>query len=127
MSAMWMKKFPKFSMLLSIRALDHVVSCGSFLTVVCLSVTSLTVDLWQYYVCCIRSGVTLCTHFMMLYLYHMRVTRGALVAHRYCYVPPSLQNFHSPLSASVERSCRHCIRWCRTVGFKSWANDFLLT
>ena len=29
------------------------------------------VDLWQYYVCCIWSGVTLCTLFMVLYLWSM--------------------------------------------------------
>ena len=34
----------------------------------CLSVTLHIVDLWQYYVCCTRSGVTRCTLIMMLYL-----------------------------------------------------------
>ena len=37
-----------------------------------LSVTLHIVDLWQYYVCCARSGVTWCTLFMGLYLGRMR-------------------------------------------------------
>ena len=39
---------------------------------VCLSVTSHIVDLWQYYVCCIRSDVTQCL-FMVLYLWQLSV------------------------------------------------------
>ena len=35
---------------------------------VCLSVTFLIVDLWQYYVCCICPGATLCTLVMVPYL-----------------------------------------------------------
>ena len=34
---------------------------------VCLSITLLLVDLWHYCVCCIWSGVTRCTLFMVLY------------------------------------------------------------
>ena len=50
---------------------------------VCLSVTLLIVDLWQYYVCCTRSGVTRYTLFMELFLYVPgRVTRGAVITHR---------------------------------------------
>ena len=37
----------------------------------CLSVTLPIVDLWQYYVCCTRSGVTCCTLFMVLFLCRM--------------------------------------------------------
>ena len=40
---------------------------GSYLGV-CLSVTWLIVDLLQFCVCCIRSGVTRCTRLMMRYL-----------------------------------------------------------
>ena len=51
---------------------DSVVSGARFLTWArCLSVTLLIVDLWQYCVCCIRSGVTRCTLFMVLYLYRI--------------------------------------------------------
>ena len=54
-----------------LRLLDRVASGASFLTGVCLSVTSHIVDLWQYYVCCTRSGVTRCTLFMVLFLSRM--------------------------------------------------------
>ena len=36
-----------------------------------MSVTLHIVDLWQYYVCCTRSGVTRCTLFMVLFLCRM--------------------------------------------------------
>ena len=53
----------------------------------CLSETLHIVDLWQHYVCCIRSGVTRCTYFITLKMGSMpvRITRGALVSHRYTY------------------------------------------
>ena len=38
---------------------------------VCLSVAFLFINLWQYCVCCIKSGVTRCTLFMVLYLDHV--------------------------------------------------------
>ena len=41
-----------------LKLLDRVVSGARFLTGVCLSVTLLIVDLRQYCVCYIRSGVT---------------------------------------------------------------------
>ena len=37
----------------------------------CLSATLHIVDLWLYYVCCTRSGVTRCTLFMVLFLCRM--------------------------------------------------------
>ena len=36
-----------------------------------MSVTLHIVDLWQYYICCTRSGVTRCTLFMVLFLRRM--------------------------------------------------------
>ena len=41
------------------------------------------VDLWQYYVCCRRSGVTRCTLFIVLFLSHMcrRGLHAALRSH----------------------------------------------
>ena len=36
--------------------------------VACLTVVFPIVDLWQFCVCCTRSGVTRCTHFVALYL-----------------------------------------------------------
>ena len=54
-----------------LKLLDRAVSGGRFLTGGCLSVTFLIVDPWQSWVCFIRSGVTLCTLLMVLYLDHM--------------------------------------------------------
>ena len=48
-----------------LELLDRVISGARFSIGVCLSVTLLVVDLWQYHECCIRSGVTL---FIVLYL-----------------------------------------------------------
>ena len=59
---------------------------------VCLRVTLPIVDLWQYYVCRMRSAVTLCTLFFyvlnMPYVSSSYRTHGALVAHRHIYAPP---------------------------------------
>ena len=49
------------------------------------------VDPWLYSICCIRSGVILCTLLMVLYLDHIcqcRLHGGALVAYLYTYAPP---------------------------------------
>ena len=46
-----------------------------FILGVCLSVTLHIVALWQYYVCCTRSGVTRCTFFVGLFLYRCGYTR----------------------------------------------------
>ena len=56
----------------------------------CLLVILHIINLWQYYVCYIRSSVTRSSLFTMYYLCHMslRVTRGSWVAHRYSYAPP---------------------------------------
>ena len=54
-----------------LKQLDRVVSGASFLTGVYLSVTLHIGDLWHYYVCCTRLGVTRCTLFMVFYLYRM--------------------------------------------------------
>ena len=58
---------------------------------VCLNVTLHIVDLWQYYVCCTRSGITRCTHFFgALFVPYVLVlvTRGAVIAHWCTYSPP---------------------------------------
>ena len=55
-----------------------------------MSVTVHIVDLWQYYVCSIRSGVTrypLSGALPVPYV-PVRVTRGAVMAHRYTYASP---------------------------------------
>ena len=53
-----------------LKLLGSDVSGARFLTEVwvCLSVTLHIVDLWQYQVCCTRSGAIRCTLFMVLYL-----------------------------------------------------------
>ena len=66
----WSTRLP-FGARLPIHTLDYwtmrsvvpVLKLG-----VCLSVTLHVVDLWQYCVCCTRSGVTRCTLFMVLFL-----------------------------------------------------------
>ena len=54
-----------------IKLRDRVVSGARFLTGVCLSVILPIVDLLQFCVCCIRSGVTRCFLLMMRYLDRM--------------------------------------------------------
>ena len=54
-----------------LKLLDRVVNGTRFLTGVCLSVTLLIADLLQFFVCCVRSFVTRCTHLMMRYLDRM--------------------------------------------------------
>ena len=69
-----------------LKLLDRVVTGASFLTEGVLHI----VDLWQYYVCSTRSGVTRCTLSMVIFLCRMcgcGVARDAVIAHRYTYVP----------------------------------------
>ena len=56
----------------------------------CLTVIFPIVDLWQCCVCCTRSGVTGCTHFVAIPVpcVPVLVRRGAFIAHRYTYEPP---------------------------------------
>ena len=92
---------------------------------VCLIVTLHIVDLWHYYVCCIRSGVIRCTLSMVLYLTvcaSTDITRcfGCMLIYLFASSLKNLsvpQRFYSPLSISVKRSCWPCIRWCGTGGF----------
>ena len=94
-----------------VKVLDCVVSGASFLTVVCLSVTLHFVDLWQYYVCCTRSGApspsctTQCTLLVVIFLCRM-CRWGLHIAHRYTYAPPRCRTlqYHItfiPLSVSL--------------------------
>ena len=123
----------------------HTVNCWTVQSVVpcyylgvCLSVTLLIVDLLQFCVCCIRSGVTRCTHLKMLHLDRtvyvpVRVTRGALVAHRYSYAPPRCRTFQPRknfvgLSVSIWNDLADPVfDGVGLASFKSKANDFLLT
>ena len=54
-----------------LKLLDRAVSGARFLAGVCLSVTLLIADLLQFFVCCIRSGVTRRIRLMMRYLDRM--------------------------------------------------------
>ena len=85
--------------ILNYRTMQSVVP--SFSLGVWLSVTLLIIDLWQYCVCCIRSGVTRCILLMVLsrivcaragytsvsHRYTRRWAAGR-VAHPYTYAPP---------------------------------------
>ena len=53
-----------------LRLLDGVVSGASFLTAH-RNMTLHIVDMWPYYVCCTRSGVTRCTIFMVVFTCRM--------------------------------------------------------
>ena len=96
-----------------LKLLDHAVSGARFLTEVCLSVTLLIVDPWQYCACCIRSGITRYTLLIVLYLDRMcqrgfSWCSGRTSAH---LCAASLQNlavqqdFYSLLGVPLVRSC----------------------
>ena len=98
-----------------------------------MSVTLLIVGLWQYCVCCIRSGVARCTRLMMRYLDRMckrAVTHVAMVSHRYHYAPPRCRTSQYrrafvPLSMSLWNDLTDPIfDGVGLAGFKSKANAF---
>ena len=94
--------------------------------------TLLIVDLFQFCVCCIRLGVTRCT----------RCSTWTVCGSAGCTWCPartsvhlcasSLQNlaipqdFCSPLSVPLERSCLPRIRWCATGGFQEQGQCFFI-
>ena len=92
---------------------------------VCLSVTLFIVDPWQYCVCSIRSSATRCTLLMVLFLDRICQCglHAVLWSHIGILMRASLQNlaapqdFYSPLSVPLERSCYPRIRSCGTDGF----------
>ena len=117
-----------------LRLLDRVVSGANFLTRVCLTVTLHIVALWQYYVCCTRSGVTRCTLFVVLFLCHVpvRVTHGAVIAHRFTCAPPRCRTSQYrrtfiPLPVSLWNDFSDPVfDGLGLAGFKGSANVFLL-
>ena len=119
-----------------LKLLDRAVSGARFLNGVCLSVTLLIVDLWQFCVCFKRLDVTWCTLLMVLYLDCMcqvRVTRGALVAHRYTYAPPRCRTLQYsrtfiPFSVSLwnDDLANSVFDGVGLAGFKSRDNASLL-
>ena len=115
-----------------LRLLDCVVSGVSFLTV-----SLHIVDLWQYYVCCTRSGVTWCTLFMVLFL--CRMCRCGLHVVLLSHIGTLMRLLAAePLSIAghlfpgqylmhVERSYSDLVLdGVGLAGFKSRANAFLL-
>ena len=73
-----------------LELLDRAVFATVFLVGVCLSVTLIVVDLWQYCECSIRSGVSRRSLLFVLYLDRMcqcEYWSTVLVAHRYTYAP----------------------------------------
>ena len=94
--------------------------------VVWLSVTSHIVDLWQYYVCCTRSGVTRWTIFMVLYL--CRLYWCGLNASLWLHIgtllrllaaePRSTKWLLFSFSTSGELSWWPRIWWCGTGGLQ---------
>ena len=110
-----------------LKLLYRVVSGESFSTGLCLSLSMHIVDLWQYYVCWRRWGVTWCILFIVLFL--SRVCRCVLNAVLWAhigtlnYAPPRCrtgvpQDIYSHVSVSVERFWWPRIRWCWTGGFQ---------
>ena len=96
----------------------------------CLSVTLHIVDLWQYYVCCTRSGVTHCTLFMVRFLCHM--WQYGLLAHQYTYASPRCRTSQYcrtfiPLSVSLWNDLSIPVfDGVGLLGFKIRANAFFL-
>ena len=117
-----------------LKLLDRVVSGANFLMGVCLSVIMQIVDLWQYYACRTRSGVTRFTLFVVLYLVHISQCGYTLCCDRTSVhlCPSSPQNlavspdFYSSVSVSVQRSWWPRIRWCGMARFQGQGNSFLL-
>ena len=74
--------------------------------------------------CCCISGVTQCTLYMVLYpmtYLPVRVTLGALVAHRYTYAPPCYRTsqYHRifiPISISPWNDLDHPVFDCVIIG-----------
>ena len=102
-----------------------------------MSVTLHVVGLWQYYVCCKRSGVTRCTLFMMLDLPALyvpdRVTGGAVISHRFTYALPSCRTSQHcrtfiSLSVSLWNDLGDSVfDGVGVAGFKSRANAFFFS
>ena len=99
-----------------------------------MSVTLLIVDLWQSCVCFIRSGVTMCTLLMVLYLDHICQCElhAVLWSHIGTYAPsPCRTSQYSrtsiPLSMSLWNDLANQVfDLVGLAGFKSRANAFLL-
>ena len=77
-------------------------------------------------ICCIRSGVTQCTRFPGPYV-TVRVTRGALVAHRYTYASLGCRTSQYRRTFVLRNDLSDPVfDGVGLAGFKSRANAFLL-
>ena len=101
-----------------------------------MSVTWHIVDLWQYYVLCIRLGVidvTDQTQYGALPVpcVPVWVTLAALVAHRHTYAPPRCRTSQyrrtsTTISVSMWNDLTDSVfDIVDLAGFKNWANTFL--
>ena len=118
-----------------LKQLDRAVCGARFLTGVYLSVTLLVVDLWQYCVCCKRSGVIRCTLLMVLYLDRMCQCGSHAVLYPHISI---LMSRHTADPRSTARLIfpSQCSLWndlddpaidgAGLAGFMSRANTFLL-
>ena len=118
-----------------LKLLDRVVSGACFIAGGVLTVIFPIVDLWQCCVCCTRSGVIRSTHFcgaLPVPYVPVRVTRGALIAHRYTFAPPRCRTsqYHRtfvPLSVSLWNDLVYPVfDGVGLAGSKSRSNAFLL-
>ena len=95
-----------------------------------MSVTLQIVDLWQYYVCCTRSGVTRCTLFMVLFLCRMcrcGFTRRCDRTSVHLCTSSQYRRTFIPLSVSLWNDLSDPVfDGVGLAGFKSRANAFLL-
>ena len=104
-----------------LKLLGRVVS-GARLEV-CLSVTLHIVGLWQYYVCCTRSGVIRCTLFTVLYLDRMcrcklHASHIGTLIRLLAAEPRRTAGFLLQCQCVCGTILVNPIRWCGTGGFQ---------
>ena len=91
----------------------------------CFSVTMHIVNLWQYNVCCIWSGVTRCTLLMVIYPFRMHQCR--LHAVHWSHIGILMRLLSAPPYLFYISICWHCgPRVFGLVGWKSLAPSLLL-
>ena len=114
-----------------LKLLDRAVSGARFLTGGVFGCDIFIIDPWQLCVCFIRSGVTLCTLLMVLYLDRMCQCR-LHAALWYTYAPPHCRTLQYsrafiPISVSLWNDLANSVfDGVGLAGFKSRANASLL-
>ena len=94
---------------------------GGVLEGVCLSCADAPSHMWQHCVSCIRSGVTRCILFMVLFLGRMCKfgLHAVLWSHIGMLIRFLAEEPHSTARVLFSTQCRcGCIRWCWTGGFQ---------